>query len=128
MPDIPPEAKRGRLYVAIAIGLTLVGDGVVIAMTVGQTGASSALSSFIRWILTVALFYAIWRGHRWARWLVVGLLALGLLLTLPLALQMFHVTLLTLCVQFAVALGLLAFPPSVAAFQRFQRERVKVKN
>jgi len=69
------------------------------------------------------LFYAVWQGHRWARWLMVGLLSLGLLLVIPPMLRTLHPLLIGVALQFAAAVSLLAFPPSVSAFLTFQRRR-----
>ena len=117
------EARSGRLMVIVAIAITLPGDLVVISLTSPSAPPSKTAGSVVRWLVTAALFYAIWRGQAWARWLTIGLLSLGLLLVIPGAFRTLHPMLIGVMLQFAIAIGLLAFPPSVSAFLRAQRER-----
>src|SRR5690348_1373052 len=121
--DIPGRLRSGRLMVLIAIAITLFGDLVVILLTVPHYPPPKAIGSVGRWFVTAALFYAVWRGRVWARWLTVGLLSLGLLLAIPPTLRTMHPFLIGISLQFAIAVSLLAFPPSVSAFLEFQRAR-----
>jgi len=118
-----PAARLGQILVIVAIAITLLGDLVVISLTIPGAPSSKVVTSVIRWLLTAALFYAIWRGHTWARWLTVGLLSVGLLMVTPGAYRTLHPLLIGVMLQFAIAVGLLAFPPSVGAFLALQRER-----
>ena len=118
-----PEAKRGRLLLLIAIAVTLFGDGLVILLKMSRVGLVASGGSVIRWFITAALFYAVWRGHRWVRWLMVGLLGLGLLLTVPAMLRSLHPLLIAVVFQISITVALLAIPPSVSAFIDYQRER-----
>ena len=74
------EVQCGGWLLAIAIGNTLFGDAVVILLKISRSGLAVSEGSVVRWLSTAALLYAVWRGHRWARWLMVGLLGLGFLL------------------------------------------------
>jgi len=126
MPPITPEAQRGRLFLLIAFAVTLFGDLCIIALKISRVGFTPAsVGSVLRWFITAALFYAIWRGHRWVRWLVVGLLGLGLLLTVPAMLRTLHPLVIGVVLQFRITVALLAFPRSVSAFIDYQSVRYK---
>jgi len=122
--EMPALARTGRLLVIAAFAVTILGDLIVVSFISTKAGVPPPSRSIVRLALTVALFYAIWRGANWARWLVVCLLGLALLL-IPFSLQRVgvHPLLLGLGLQFLVGLGLLAFPPSVAVFLSHQRAR-----
>ena len=124
IPPITPEAKRGKVFLIIAFAVTLFGDFCVVLLKILHIGlVPSSVGSILRWFITTALFYAIWRGHRWVRWLMVGLLGLGLLLTVPAMLRTFDPLLIGIVLQFGITVALLAFPPSVSAFMEYQRAR-----
>ena len=119
-----PEEQRGRLLLLIAFAVTLLGDFCVIALKISRVGfGPESVGSVFRWFITAALFYAVWRGHRWVRWLMVGLLGLGLLLTVPLMLRTLHPIFIGIVIQFSITVALLAFPRSVSAFIDYQKVR-----
>jgi len=120
---ISTEAQRGRWLLATAIAVTLFGDAIVILLKISKSGLGASGGSAVRWFVTAALFYAVWRGQQWARWLMVGLLGLGLLLTAPGMLRSMHPLLIGVVLQLGITLALLAFPPSVSAFISHQRRR-----
>lgn len=115
-----PEVKRGRRLLAIAIAVSLTGDALVILLKVSRVGPQPSLSSVARWFMTAALFYAVWQGQRWARWLMTGLLGVGLLLTLFAVVANPHPLFLLIAAQFVVTFTLMVFPPSVSAFLSYQ--------
>jgi len=122
MPMMPPELRRGKLLLLIAFAVSLLGDLLTIVVKILRVGLTpGSFGSVLRWLITAALLYAIWRGHRWARWLMVGLLGLGLVLIGPVALVSMHPLAIAVALQFIIALGLLAFSPSVSAFIDYQR-------
>jgi hypothetical protein len=124
MSPITPEAQRGRLLLLIAFTITLLGDVCIIALKISRVGfTSAAVGSVFRWFITAALFYAIWRGHRWVRWLMVGLMGLGLLLSIPVMLRTIHPIAIGVVLQFGITVALLAFPRSVSVFIDHQRIR-----
>lgn len=120
---IPVEARSGRLMILAAAVITLLGDLFVILLTIPHLPPPRVVGSVFSWFLTAALFYAVWRGHVWARWLTVSLFALALLVGIPPTLRTMHPLLIGVDLQFAITIYLLAFPPSVSAFLRFQRAR-----
>ena len=116
-----PELWRGRLLVLLAATVTILGDIVVTVVTTPHPSPSKIVVFIVRFFITLALFHAVWRGLRWARWLVVALLALGLCFLFPVLLRTMHPLVIGVALQFAVAVGLLALPPSVSAFLAKQR-------
>jgi hypothetical protein len=124
MLTLTPKQSRGRVLLLIAIGVTLFGDACFILLKLSRFGlVPESIGSAMRWFITAALFYAVWRGHHWVRWLMVGLMALGLFLTVPAMLRTLNPLFICLALQFSIALSLLAFPPSVSAFIDHQREQ-----
>jgi hypothetical protein len=121
MPSITPEAQRGRLLLLIAFATTLLGDLCIITLKISRIGFPPSIGSVLRWFITAALFYAIWRGHSGVRWLMVGLLGLGLLLSIPAILRSLHPLQIGVAFQVSFTAALLAFPPSVSAFMDYQR-------
>ena len=117
-----PELRRGQCLLLIAFGVSLLGDLLTIIVKILRVGFTpGSFGSVMRLLITAALFYAIWRGQRWARWLIVGLLGLGLVMILPVVLQSMHPLVIAVALQLIIALGLLAFSPSVSAFINYQR-------
>ena len=122
MPPITPEAQRGRVLLLIAFATTLLGDSCVIALKTARIGLTPAfIGSVLRLLVTVVLFYAVWRGVRWVRWLLVVLMGLGLLVMLPVTLLTVHPVAIGIAVQLGITVALLAMPKSVSAFIEYQR-------
>jgi hypothetical protein len=67
---------RGRLLFLLAAGITVLVDFAVTMISAPYLAPAMVEGAVVRVLITVALFYAIWRGLPWARWLVVSLLAL----------------------------------------------------
>jgi phosphatidylserine synthase len=123
MTTSPSNVRRGQLFVILAAAITLLGDAAVILMTASQTGGGLPIAGIARWLLTVALFVLIWKGHRWALWLIVCLLIAATALVVPVALRTMHPVFIAVIAQFVVTLILLLAPNSVSAFQESQRAK-----
>jgi hypothetical protein len=100
-------------------------DLMVVAMTLTKFGFEIApiIAATIRSTLTVVLFVAIWKGHSWARWLMVTLCSIGLVFGIFAAVATPHPLTIAIAVQFLITVSLLTFPPGVRRFQTDQRER-----
>jgi hypothetical protein len=125
MAPIPDEVLRGRRFLISAIFFILFADGITIVAKMPQSGFQTFAVGVLRWLIAAGLLFAMWRGHRWARWLMVVLLIFGLASFLPSALQSPNPLFIGVMVQFAWALVLLSVPASVSAFQAFQRAQKK---
>ena len=122
MPILSSEQRRGRLFLIIAIAVTLSGDFCIVALKLLAVGFTpSSIGSILRWLITAALFSVIWRGRKWVRWLMVFLLGLGLVLSVLHMLRSWNLLFIGLVVQFSIGAFLLAIPPSVSAFMNYQR-------
>jgi hypothetical protein len=117
------RARRGRYLLAAAAAISLLGDGVIILLKIASVGLYASSGSVIRWFITAALFYVMWQGYQWARWVMVALLSIGLFLFLPTVFRNPQPIFIAIAAQFGAAVSLLAFPPSVTAFMAFQRTR-----
>lgn len=124
----PAEVERGRFSLLAAMLVTLIGDALVIMARAYRFGVDGSGSSAVRWLLSAAIFYFAFRGQEWARWLMVGLLALGLMLALPAGFHSQNPLFIGLVLQFSIALGYLAFTPSISVFQKYQRSRYRETN
>ncbi len=120
------EVRRGRTLLLIAFAVTLLGDMCVITLKIARLGiVPASIGSVFSWFITVGLFYAIWRGHRWVRWLMVGLFGWGLLLLLPRLISSLHPLAIGIALQFSITIALLVFSPSVSAFIDYQRSKYR---
>jgi hypothetical protein len=119
------EERRGRALLLTGFAVALFGDiCITSALIVPRVGfGPMTIASVIRWLFTAALLFAIWRGHRWARWLIVGLFTVGFLLVVRAILRVSHPLLVAVAVHLGLTVVLLAFPSSVSAFIRYQRLR-----
>src|SRR6266851_2430943 len=73
------EQKRGRAVLAVALGLWLF-IALCIDVLFLALGHFSALPIIcVRLVLTIGLFYAVWIGRNWARWLTVSFFAIAFL-------------------------------------------------
>ncbi|HSY43004.1 MAG TPA: hypothetical protein VK811_03780 [Candidatus Acidoferrum sp.] len=126
MPPLTEELKQGRRLLLIAFAVALFGDLFVILRFAFLMGfIPDSVASISRWLITAALFYAIWRGHNWVRWLVVVLYGAGLLLIIVPMMRSLQPILIFVALQFCITIALLVFPPSVSAFIQYQRQRYK---
>jgi len=118
------DAQQGRVFLILAIAITLLGDLCIIALKIFTVGFVPAMvGSILRWFITAALFYAIWRGHKWTRWLMVGLISLCLLVSVPAMMRTLHPMVIGIVLQFSITLILLVIPRIVSAFLEHQRAR-----
>jgi hypothetical protein len=123
--NLTSSVRRGRLLVVIAGAVTLIGDACVTSLKISRVGFDASFASIFRWLITLALFYAIWLGYAWARWLIVILMGLGLLSIIPTLVHTWHPLMVALALQFSIGAGLLAFPRYVFDFQTFQTNNRK---
>lgn len=118
-----PEQKRGhKLLIGIVI-LTFGSDLFIGALTMFQNGVPGAVGTLVRWLLTAGLLYALWKGHGWARWLMVGLCSATFLMMTMAALQNPQPFYIIFDACLAVITGLLMASKSISEFLRFQRLR-----
>lgn len=114
---------RGRVYVAIAIAVTLLGDAVVIALKMSAKGIGPSMTGVVRWCLTLALLMAVWQGRNWARRLTIALMSVGMTLSFTALISTWHPLVIAVFMQFLICVVLLAFPPSTSRFLDSQRNR-----
>src|SRR5262249_49869900 len=109
--------------VAVAIAVCLLGDDFASLLRVSRLGIVESFPSLMSWSFTAVLFYLVWEGHRWARWLMVGLQGLDLVFIVPYVLLCPHPLVIRIGVRSGFALVTLAFLPSVSPFLAPQRGR-----
>ena len=124
---LTPEQKRGRVILAGALGFCLC-VAVCIDVLVLAVGNIQTLPIIcVRLAVTFGLFYAVWIGQRWARWLTLGIFIVAFLLAVrhfvlkPNPFLLLHTFLfLAICLMFVFVLVL---SRHVAAFFSYQRAR-----
>src|SRR5438105_2264566 len=121
-----PEQRRGRVILAAAFGFWLF-VAVCIDVLILAVGIQTLPIIYVRLAVTVGLFYAVWIGQRWARWLTQGIFIIAFLLAVrhfvrePNPLLLLHTLLfLAICLMFVFVLVL---SRHVAAFLSYQRAR-----
>jgi hypothetical protein len=118
--------KRGRAILAVLLISWLIIALGVIVLEVAIDGISPLLPIYcVRYALTLGLFYAIWTGHNWARWLTVGLFAVAFLLSVR-HLIIHHIVLFLIysfvwLAIFLIFTVVLTLSKSVGAFLSYQR-------
>ncbi len=121
------EQNRGRLILAIALGVWFFVALCIDTLVLVLGNIQSPLIICARLAITVALFYAIWIGQRWARWLMLAfciyafLSALRHFIVHRSPFLLFNMILfLGICLMFIFVLGI---SKHVAAFLDYQRTR-----
>jgi hypothetical protein len=117
--------RRGRSLVLYAIVSLVLLSGALVALQLVALGPKEVLRGAVRFVLTVALGVAVFRGHRWARGVLIVLCLAGCALAAWLlwAQAMPKIALYLIGAQgaFYGAVGLLLwFSPSVKAFVDYQ--------
>src|SRR5688500_18293320 len=79
---LAPLEKRGRIMLGVLLGSFLAFGLAIDVLVAALDGVSHLLAASLRSILTVGLFYCVWIGQNWARWLTVGLFAFAFLLSI----------------------------------------------
>jgi nicotinamide riboside transporter PnuC len=113
---------RGRCLVLTTIVITLLGNLLVVVLPAESDNIPFFAGKILAFCAVAALLYAMWRGQRWARWLLVAIFVVGLVLRLTLIFPSPHALDIVRATQQFVAALLLALPPSVGAFLAAQRD------
>jgi hypothetical protein len=121
MQELGSKERRGRHLLGLAILITLVGDALVIALKAGRLGFTSSIGSVLRWLITVLLFCALWRGQRWARRLLVASMGVGFAFVILSLFRTLQPLAMIVAIQLGISLQLLSVSPSVSAFLKSQR-------
>ena len=138
MPPMLPEAeavrgmgltslqKRGRVMLAVLLSSWLsIALGIIILDALFS--ATLLPLACARLVLTFGLFYAVWIGKHWARWLTVALFAFAFLLSVRGFVGHLNVFSLLFTVSFLALLLMFAFvlvvSNAVSAFLAYQRSR-----
>jgi uncharacterized membrane protein HdeD (DUF308 family) len=117
------SVDRGRCLVLTTIVITLLGNLLLVVLPATGDSIPSFAGTILAFCAVAALLYAMWRGQRWARWLLVAMYVVGLAVRLTLIFRSPHVLDIARATQQFVAALLLAAPPSVGAFLAAQRNR-----
>jgi hypothetical protein len=124
---LTPEQRRGRVILAAALGFWLFVAVCIDALVLAIGNIQTLAVIWARLAITVGLFYAVWIGQRWARWLTVGIFIIAFLLAVrhlilkPSPFLLLHTLLfLAICLMFVFVL---VISRPVAAFLSYQQAR-----
>jgi hypothetical protein len=110
--------------------LVLLGSWLIVALGVDALlvafgDAFQLLAAGVRLALTVGLFYAVWIGHNWARWLTIGLFGFAFLMSVRHFIVHHNLLFLLFTLFFLRAFAaftiVLTISKAVAAFLSYQR-------
>lgn len=120
-----PEQKRGRIILAAALGFWIFVAVCIDVLVLAVGNIQTVPVICVRLAVTFGLFYAVWIGQRWARWLTLGCFSIALFLAVrhfvlkPNLFVLFH-TLLFLAIWLMFVFSLV-LSRHVAAFLSYQR-------
>ena len=111
MLTLTSEVRRGRWILAI----------ILIACFLLEVSLAPAdRMSSIPVVVTALLFYAIWKGHVWAKLVVSVLFAVAFVAVLSVVVQHPNWFTVILSIQLGASFAALTISPSVAAFLKYQ--------
>src|SRR5262245_58368338 len=73
--DRDSAVRRGRTLLAASLGYLLISSIGLFLWRVEGRPENAGVIDVLQIALELALFYAVWRGWRWAKWLLVALCA-----------------------------------------------------
>jgi len=74
-PDPDSAVRRGRILLAVTLGYLLISSIGLLLWRVEGRPSHAGVIDVLQIALELALFCAVWRGWRWAKWLLVALCA-----------------------------------------------------
>src|SRR5262245_32879474 len=74
-PDSDSAVRRGRILLAALLGYLLISSIGLFLWRVEGHPSHAGVVDVLQVAFELALFYAVWRGWRWAKWLLVALCA-----------------------------------------------------
>jgi hypothetical protein len=122
--------SKGRKIIISIIVVLLLFDIAVIAITSSLYAAHGLydyasfklMQGLFRFTLEVIILFFLYRGHRWAKWLLIVLLAAAGLFSLISLISDFDLIVLIIGLMFIFIVAVLIFSESVKEFLYYQRE------
>jgi hypothetical protein len=74
-PESDSTVRRGRILLAVLLGYLLLSSIGLFLWRVEGHPSHAGVIDILQFALQLALFYAVWRGWHWAKWLLVALCA-----------------------------------------------------
>jgi hypothetical protein len=74
-PTSESAIRRGRILLASLLGYLLISSIGLFLWRVEGHPSYAGVTDFLQLALELALLYAVWRGWRWAKWLLIALCA-----------------------------------------------------
>ncbi len=124
--DIKLKGKKiviGIITLILLIDITTIASTILLYAIGGDIGfATQKLGTgLVRLLLEIGISYNLYKGHTWAKWILVVLFSLGGLLSLFLALIAFSILMLLLGIAYISMSVTLVVSKPVKEFMRYQR-------
>ena len=116
------QEKVGKIILLVIFGLILLSDIFVIFLMVMKLGPSALMPRVVRLLLTCGLFYAVYIGKVWARWVCVFLYVLGLFIVIASLQKSPNFPMIVILILFTAMLAALTVIPQTVAFLKNQNE------
>ena len=126
IPDREPW-RRGREAIIIISAIILLGEGVLIVVTLMSSHVEDFFVRLITGWLAALLLYFVWIGQNWARWLMAPLFAAYGCWDFVWGIVGGDGQTIMTGIASLIVFSYLAISPAVYAFARHQRERVSLR-
>jgi hypothetical protein len=116
--------RTGKIILTTFLGLCLLSDVIIAALSIFKFGPFALFKGIVRLSLTGGLFYAVYAGHKWARWLTVTLYSIACIMTAMVLIRTPHLLFVILLILFGGVLCMLTFIPQTVEFLKHQNKRL----
>lgn len=126
IPDREPW-RRGRVAIIVIASIVLLGEGLLAVMTVMSGHLEELPARLLTGFLAALLFYFVWIGQNWARWLIAPLFLVTGCWDFVWGIVRGEGPMLIAGIASLIVFGYLALSPAVYAFAKHQRARVRFR-
>jgi len=126
IPDREPW-RRGRFAIIVIASIVLLGEGLLAVMTVMSGHLEEFPARLLTGFLAALLFYFVWIGQNWVRWLIAPLFLVAGCWDFVWGIVRGDGPMLIAGIASLIVFSYLAISPAVYAFAKHQRERVRLR-
>jgi hypothetical protein len=120
----------GIIAIILSINVATIVSTMLVYVQIDSIGfaALNSVKGLIRLLLEIGILFCLYKGHNWARWLLVILLGLGGLISLYIAIPLFNaidvfgVIYLMLGIIYIAIFIILIVSKAIKAFMTYQRD------
>jgi hypothetical protein len=124
IPDREPW-RRGRVAIIVIASIILLGEGLLAVMAMTSDHFEDFPARLLTGFLAALLFYFVWIGQNWARWLIAPLFLVTGCWDFVWGIVRGEGPMLIAGIASLIVFSYLALSPAVYAFAKHQRARVR---